>query len=213
MVSCKRLIPHYAYFPICLMILANLFTYFITPIWTNKLHHYTMTTNIDECIPFLPVFVIPYILAYFQWILGYIGISRTEEKYCKEIMYGEAAAKIIVCALFTLVPSTMSRAVFENTGLCTNLVAIIYKLDAPINLFPSIHCLESWICFRGSLNHKYFDKRYSVIMGIATSLVFCSTVFIKQHVVFDIIGAVIVAEVGLRLVKSSQRNKKDDMLA
>lgn len=197
----KRLIPRYAIWPIICMLGINFFTYSITPIWTRRLYHHSMMTVYDDLIPFLPIFVIPYILAYVQWIVGFLLITRTDEKYCKKIFYGEIAAKLIVCLLFVLVPTTMERATITESGICADIVAFIYKIDQPMNLFPSIHCLESWICFRGSLNRKYFSIRYAKIMGLATILVMLSTVFIKQHVILDAVGAIIVAEIGLGLGK------------
>ena len=54
---------------------------------------------------------------------------------------------------------------------------------------------------KSGLSQEQLAEQLSVSRQ-AILLVFCSTVFIKQHVVFDMIGAVIVAEIGLRFVKS-----------
>ena len=94
-------------------------------------------------------------------------------------------------------PTTMERAVIEGNDVFSGMVALIYSIDAPVNLFPSIHCLESWFCFRGSLNRRYFSRTWTIAMGVMTVLVFLSTVLIKQHLVVDMIGAVAVAEIGL----------------
>lgn len=127
-------------------------------------------------------------------------VARTNQEYCKKIMYGEIIAKIIVCILFVCLPTTMARASIDNSDVCSKIVNIIYTMDKPINLFPSIHCLESWICFRSSINKKFFSARYTAFMGCMTVLVFLSTVFIKQHVVLDMLGAILVAEIGAIIV-------------
>ena len=193
----KKLIPKYAVVPIVVMIAVNFFTFFITPVWTNQLHHYCMEITLDKMLPFVPVFIVPYILAYVQWAVGFIGIARTGEDYCKRFIYGEIIAKTIVCVIFFLMPTTMERAVIERNDVFSGMVALIYSIDAPVNLFPSIHCLESWFCFRGSLNRRYFSRTWTIAMGVMTVLVFLSTVLIKQHLVVDMIGAVAVAEIGL----------------
>lgn len=203
----KKYIPGYAVVPIIGMLMVNAFTYFITPLWTNRLYHYSMVTKFDEMLPFVSVFVLPYILAYVQWIVGYLLIARTDKEYCLKIFRGEILAKILVCIIFIVLPTTMERAVVTDDGLCSMLVEIIYKMDSPVNLFPSIHCLESWICFRSSLNQKYFSVRYMTIMGVMTLFVILSTVFIKQHVIMDAIGAIIVAEMGLLAGKITWRSK------
>ncbi|CCY70604.1 uncharacterized protein BN508_01112 [Eubacterium sp. CAG:161] len=87
---------------------------------------------------------------------------------------------------------------------------LIYTLDSPDNLFPSIHCLESWVCFRGAMRCKKVGKVYKVIMLILALLVFASTVMVKQHVFVDIIGAILVVEIGLALAKRLNIYKKLD---
>lgn len=193
----RRLIPKYAILPLAGMLLLNFFTYNITPIWTQKMHHYSMETGLDEALPFLPVFVIPYILAFSQWILGYLAIARTDKQYCYRVISGEIIAKFLVCICFILLPTTMQRAEITGTDICSRLVAFIYRTDTATNLFPSIHCLESWICYRGAHNRKYFSRAYETGMLVMTILVFLSTVFIKQHVVLDMVSAVAVCEIGL----------------
>lgn len=91
----------------------------------------------------------------------------------------------------------MVRPEITSSGLMMSLVNLIYTLDAPVNLFPSIHCLESWLVFRGSLACKKVSKAYKVIMFIFSVLVCLSTVFVKQHVVIDIIGGILVVEIGI----------------
>lgn len=67
----KKIVPRYAVKPIAGMVFANFFTYFVTPIWTDQLTHYSLETEIDAKIPFLPIFVIPLhfgILAMDYWL-------------------------------------------------------------------------------------------------------------------------------------------------
>ena len=74
-------------------------------------------------------------------------------------------------------------------------------MDAPDNLFPSIHCLESYVCFRGALYTKKVPVWYKYVMLISTVLVFASTVLVKQHVLVDMLGAVLAVEFGLFVSK------------
>lgn len=190
-------IPRYAIVPMVIMLIVNTFTYNVTPIWTNQMKHFCLETKVDQMIPFVPIFVVPYILAYLQWFVGYFAIAKTEEVFCKQILYGEVVSKIVVCLIFLLIPSEMERAFIQSQDFFSRLVSWVYACDRPINLFPSIHCLESWICFQSSRNRKFFSKKYEIIMGCSTLLVFLSTVSIKQHLVVDIISAILVAELGL----------------
>ncbi len=68
-------------------------------------------------------------------------------------------------------------------------------------LSPSIHCIESYICLKSAIEMKDIDNKYRISMVIMSILVFMSTVFIKQHVILDLFGAVIVAEAGRLLME------------
>jgi len=183
------------------MLIANFIAYFVTRIFTDEFYHFNLTTRLDEGIPFLSIFVVPYVLAFGQWIIGYIMIAQTDINHYRYIFCGEITAKLVVAFIFCYMPTTMERPDIIETDIFAEMVKVIYKLDAPTNLFPSIHCLESWFCLRGCINQDCFGWKYKVSMLIMTLLVFASTVFIKQHVVLDMIGAVVAAELGLLLVK------------
>ena len=85
----------------------------------------------------------------------------------------------------------------EVTGPSTWVLAFIYAADEPpINLFPSLHCLESWLCFRGAVGLRKMPRWYAWLQLIFTLLVFTSVLLVKQHVWPDILGGIAVAELG-----------------
>ena len=98
-------------------------------------------------------------------------------------------------------PTTLTRPEITGTGFWNWLTSLIYSTDAADNLFPSIHCLESWILFRGVMRCEKQGTTMKIFMFVSAILVFASTVLIKQHVVIDIIGGVLVVEIGLFLAK------------
>lgn len=203
----KKWVPGYALLPLVIMLAVNWATYALTPLWTNKMVHYNLETPVDFWIPFVPIFVIPYILAYLQWIVGYWRVALVGKEYCYRIYFGEVLAKLFVCIIYIVLPTTMVRANVIQGDIFSDLVRELYRIDAPVNLFPSIHCLESWICYRASKNDQYFGKGYQRAMGIATAIVFLSTLFIKQHVLVDVVGAIVVSEAGAALVKAFMKGK------
>ncbi len=193
------IIPGYAVLPMVLMLLINIFVYFGTRPFTDGLKHYNISCFIDYHIPFIPVFIVPYLLAYVQWITGYIAVARYNREYCYKVMIGEMISKIIVGIVFILFPTTMLREEIVTNDLFSNAVKILYKMDAPTNLFPSIHCLESYICMKAVIEMKNSGMNFRIWMIVMSILVFMSTLFIKQHVLLDFFGAVIIAEIGRRL--------------
>lgn len=194
-----RLFPNYIFIPLFLAVFMNFITYFCSKFITNNLYHYNFTTELDAMIPFVPFFIIIYILAFAQWAIGYVVIARESKEVCFKYLSAELIAKFFCLIFFFILPTTMIRPNIYGNGILHWLVNFIYLTDAPVNLFPSIHCLESWMVFRGSLGCKKVPTSYKVTMFIFSILVCLSTVFVKQHVVIDIIGGILVVEVGILL--------------
>lgn len=193
------IIPKYAFVPLILLVLANAITYNGSKFITNSMYHNNASLFIDNYIPFLPIFISFYILAFVQWIVGYILIARESKEYCYQYFSAELIAKMICLFFFLVFPTTIERPCINGSGIWLFLTRFIYSMDAPVNLFPSIHCLESWMCFRGSLGLKKVPKWYSYFTFFFSVLVCLSTVFVKQHVFVDIIGGILVVEIGIFL--------------
>lgn len=202
------IIPSYAVIPLLTALLMNFITYNGTQIITNEMVHHNMSIFIDKWIPFLPVFVVFYVLAYLQWVVGYIVIARENKETCYHYLSAELIAKMICLVCFIVVPATLVRPEITGNNFFEGLTKIIYFFDSPANLFPSIHCLESWMCFRGSLPLKKVPKWYKISQFIMTIFVCMSTVFLKQHVFVDIIGGILVVEIGLWIAKKFHSGQK-----
>ena len=109
-------------------------------------------------------------------------------------------------------PTIMYRPVIPNIDSLTALVIkITFLYDSPpLNCFPSIHCL---FCFQViySFIFSKFDKRNKILIIIYSLLIIISTLFIKQHYIFDVISAfliVIISSLVTDLFKIYDRLKK-----
>ena len=195
------LLPPYTRIPLVSMVCVHALVYYATKPVTQNMAHFDFSLPIDGAIPFLPVFSVIYVLSYIQWIAGYILIARDSRELCWRVISGEIISKLICMALFLLVPTTMTRAEIVSDGFFDRIVGAIYRLDAPNNLFPSIHCLESWVCFRGAMQMKKTGPWYRYFTLLFSLLVFASTVLIKQHVAVDIPAGILTAEIGQQIAK------------
>lgn len=203
----EKILPRYAWIPALSMLIMNMVTYFGTRFFTQGLKHHDISLSIDHSLPFVPAMISIYLLAFVQWIIGYVIIGRESPQLCYRIYTGEILAKLMCLLCFVVYPTTLIRPEITGTGLFDTLTQFIYTLDAPDNLFPSIHCLESYMCFRGALETKKMPGWYKYVMLAMTLLVFASTVLVKQHVVVDMFGAVFVAELGLFVSKKLHMEK------
>lgn len=199
------LLPKYAVIPIIAALLINNCIYIGVAQLRNYLSFSSLAIPLDKKIPLVPPFVIFYVLAYIQWGLNYILIGRDSKKLCYQFVLGDIFSKVICLFFFILLPTTLIRPEITGTDIFSQLVRFIYFLDAPVNLFPSIHCLESWCCIRAAfkMNLKTEKRtRYYRLATIFMSLaVFASTLFIKQHVIVDVFGGIAAFEIGMILAK------------
>ena len=196
-----NLLPSYTRIPLVSMVCVHGLVYYATRLVTQQLTHFDFSLPVDDTIPFIPAFSVVYILAYVQWTAGFIIIARESRELCYRVISGEIISKLICMALFLLVPTTMVRAEIVSDGFFDTIVRSIYRLDAADNLFPSIHCLESWVCFRGAMQMKKVGLWYWYFTLLFSLLVFASTVLIKQHVAVDIIAGVLTAEIGQQIAQ------------
>lgn len=165
----------------------------------------SLETPLDTALPFLAPFVLFYVLAFVQWGLNYLLIARDSKELCYRFAFGNIIAKIICLFFFLLLPTTLARPEVTGTDLCSRLVRLIYTSDPPVNLFPSIHCLESWCCIRASFLLKKSNRAYQTATLIMSLGVFASTLFIKQHVIADVFGGIVVFEAGFWLAGRIQK--------
>lgn len=200
----KRLIkimPLYSWVMLAIIVSVNYFVYFSTRPFTAGLKHYSMVSSLDRNLPFVPLFFSIYLLAYIQWIIGFVLIGR-DEQAASRMFIGELIAKGIALICFVFLPTTTedlrpSTESLRGGGIWCELATWVYSVDAANNCFPSVHCIESWVCFRGALRLKKVPRWYTHLMLVMTLLVFASTLFVKQHVLIDVLGGLAAVEIGL----------------
>lgn len=208
----KCLFPRHSVIPLLVVLAFNMITYYGTKYVNLNRYHHDISTLVNVSIPFVPFFFLFYFIAYIQWVIGFILIARENQQICYRYMSGELIAKIITFVIFLIIPTTMIRPEIIGNGFFDKLVEFLYRIDTPRNLFPSMHCLESWLCFRGALKLKSIRKWYAPLSLIITLLVFASTILIKQHVPLDIIGGILVVEIGLLVSKLTKADKLFDTI-
>ncbi len=195
----RRWIPDYAWIPLISLLLLNAITYFGSRIFTTSLVHHDITTPLDAKIPFVPFFIVFYVLAYVQWITGFIIIARESEQFCYRYLSAELLAKLLCLLIFVVYPTTMVRPEITGDGFFHRAVRLLYSVDPPDNLFPSIHCLESWLICRTCVKLTKPASWYKPLSFTASLCVFLSTVLIHQHLIADVFGGIAAVEAGLFL--------------
>lgn len=206
-----NILPRYGWIMIACSLTLNVLTYNGTRLLIENSTKYDLTTTLDTLIPFRTEWVIIYLLAYIQWFIGFVAAGRERKALCYRILGGEMIAKFLCMVCYILIPVTIVRPEIVGNAPWDYITRLIYHIDAPESLFPSIHCLESYICFRGAMLSEKLPRWYVPVTGCFALLVFASTVLIKQHFLLDIIAGVLVGEIGLQ-VSRLFTTKKDNVL-
>ncbi len=199
--SLNRFIPSYALVPVTIFVTMYIVTYYFSRVINAYIPHHNITTVLDGMIPFIPSFIVIYILSYIQWFFGFLFICRESKEVCYEILSAEIIAKFISFVIFVVFPTTMLRAEIMGNDIFSQLTKLIYDIDKPNNLLPSLHCLESWMLFRTAYKLKKPGKWLKPTWFVFAVLVFVSVVCVKQHVIVDIPAAIIVSELGIWLAR------------
>lgn len=164
---------------------------------TVTTHFYEIHSKIDDYIPFIEYFIIPYLLWFAYILIGGLFIFFTDKKeFYKMAAFGITGMTLflMICTVFPnglhLRPTTFAR-----DNIFVDLVRQLYATDTPTNVLPSIHVYNSItiaIAIGRSkvLENKKWIKAGSYILAI---LIILSTVFLKQHSITDVVCAFAIA--------------------
>lgn len=155
--------------------------------------------RLDDKIPFCEFFIVPYLLwfAYISVVVLYFFFKDKQDYYrtCVFLFTGMTIFLIVS----TLWPNGhhLRPAVMPRDNIFSTVVAMLYKTDTPTNLWPSIHVYNSlgahFAVFRNEkLHRKPLAHIGSLVLCVSIIL---STMFLKQHSVFDVLTAFIMAAV------------------
>lgn len=163
-------------------------------------HHYQFSTALDRAIPLVPWTVCIYFGCYAFWALHYCLCAAVPTR-ARRFFTADFIAKGVCFVFFVGLPTTMARPAVQGLNVWESLVRALYILDAPVNLFPSIHCLNSWLCWASARDIPAFSRGYKAFALCAAVAVCVSTLTLRQHVLLDVAGGILLAEVCWRLAK------------
>ncbi len=146
-----------------------------------------MVTRFDHAISQRPWWVFIYVLSFAQWYICYWAVFRFGR--ANALQGADTLSKIACMLFYILLPTTMERE--EPRGFLAWGLRIIYRLDAPTNLFPSMHCTLSMICLI-MLFTADVPLCLQLINAVFSLLVFTSTLKTKQHVIVDVLSGVLL---------------------
>ncbi len=206
------IIPNYAFFSLIFSFIFNSCIYTGTQILMKNAKHYNLTTAFDIHVPFIPEWVIIYIVCFLFWAVNYILITHEGREEWFKFAAGDYLSRIICLIFFIILPTTNIRPEVIGNDITDNIMRFIYKVDPATNLFPSIHCLVSWFSYIGIRKSRIVSGWYKNFSCIFAIMVFVSTQFTKQHYIIDVIAGVIIAQLCLYIGRHTQLYKSIDKI-
>ncbi len=164
-----------------------------------------LDTALDEMIPFCPVFILPYLLwfCFVALSVGWFVLFCEEDEEYYRFSRSLALGCTVFLGISVFFPNGQSLRpmITQNMGIWSEMVRILYIVDTPTNVFPSIHVYNALVCCEGLLRQETVQKRIGLrqFLVVLTVSIVLSTVFLKQHTLFDVIGAFLLWELTRKL--------------
>ncbi|MGD1052485.1 MAG: phosphatase PAP2 family protein [Candidatus Dormibacteria bacterium] len=149
-----------------------------------------LRTPLDQGIPVVPVFVIPYVS-----LTPYIAVTMALLLLARVRLLRSAAVAMIIAwlvsyAFYIFLQSYVARPELIGSDPFTALIRTVYAGDRPYNDFPSLHTSLSTIV---AIHWWRVDRRIGMVAGGWTLLIVASTVLIHQHYLADLAGGLTLA--------------------
>lgn len=166
---------------------------------SNKKNYQVIHVAMDDYIPFCELFIVPYFLwfAYVAAVVVFLFFKNKQDYYktCVFLFTGMT----IFLAISTLWPNGhhLRLAAMPRDNIFTQAVAFLWKIDTPTNLWPSIHVYNSLgahfaVMRSAELKEKKGIRIASFFLCVSIIL---STMFLKQHSVFDVVTGIALGSV------------------
>lgn len=159
-------------------------------------------TSLDQALPVLPIFIIPYLL-FLPFYFGTLIYSFYREKRFIALSTAHLVIYLTAAVIFTVQQTMVAQPEVTGTDIFSKLLLWLYSVDPPYNAFPSLHVAASIVVA------SYFAAVKSKLLPAVILLVVIvipSTVLLKQHNLVDIFGGIVLGGlasfISFRLIKN-----------
>ncbi|MBR1743850.1 MAG: phosphatase PAP2 family protein [Lachnospiraceae bacterium] len=150
--------------------------------------------GLDDKIPFLEIFIIPYLLwfLYVIVIIVYLFFQTDHLEDYYKCVFTLMSGMTTCLFIYYIFPNMqqMRPVSFTHQNICIDIIQFIYKSDTDTNVFPSIHVFNAVAVHVGFVTSYGFRKKkgWKMASRILCILICLSTMFLKQHSLLDVLG-------------------------
>ena len=178
------------------------FVYYIAGIINSHytVKFYNISTVVDKYIPYISLFIIPYIIFYIYIIIAPLYISLLDDYTYKKFIISAIIGSILGGLTFIIRPTCFIEYNLNNNNFLEYIHILIRKFCSPGAYFPSFHCFLAWLIYHSINNTTLQNIKKNKFLTVS-SIICISTLFTKQHGIIDVIGGILLAEISWKFSK------------
>lgn len=153
-----------------------------------------IVTHLDHLIPFCEWFIIPYLFWFpfmFVVFLYFFFCCQDFLELKKLLLSFMLGMSVFLIVSFFFPNGHNLRPILIGTNFLTVLVNELYSIDTSTNVFPSMHVFCTISAYMALIRQKKISSRklLQFVLFLITIMILLSTVFLKQHSIIDVLGA------------------------
>lgn len=151
-------------------------------------------TAVDDMIPVVEAFIIPYALWLPYLVVGMIAIAIYSRPISRKTSYMLMAGMTLFIIISLAYPNALDlrAAIPDRQNIFMDMINYLHQIDTPTDVLPSLHVYDAIVVAAG-IHLTFKDKKALLIASdILAFLIVLSTMFIKQHSIIDVISAFII---------------------
>lgn len=150
---------------------------------------FVVETRLDQYIPLVPAFVLPYVLWYPFLAVGMFYLAWRDRPGFFRLMTTAHLALVFSYVVYFFFQSTMPRPELVSTDIFSLLLKGIWAADQPYNCLPSIHVLWCILISLAIQESASAPKGHRLLFHLTSLTIILSTLFTKQHGLLDVLAA------------------------
>ena len=174
--------------------------------------YHVIQTTIDEYIPFIEYFIVPYLLWFLFIAAAFLYFFFTDVKGFYKLAAFMFTGMTVFLIISTVFPNgqDLRPVAFERDNIFVDMVRTLYRTDTCTNVFPSLHVFNSLSVCIAVHESRALKKYRGVRWGayVLAGLIILATMFLKQHSVLDVIGACLMVCVLYQFVYAAERKRE-----
>jgi membrane-associated phospholipid phosphatase len=165
---------------------------------------FDMATSLDRRIPFIAQSVWIYFWVFTAALIPLFVVKCPRLFRRTVLAYGLVIAISLIC--FKAYPATSASlraagAVLDVSSPSNWAVSVLYSLEPPYNLFPSLHLSLALLAAFSAWKAKR-------LYGVGVAVVAVAVCTVKQHVLVDVLGGAVLASLSGGLIIGTYRAKR-----